>query len=278
MPRLGAEKKVACCASLDNALTCTANSRRRLFTDAQGNPDPRAARESIKTKKTPLAMRWAAGYARAIWNTAATWAFSHTAVDLLEPRRHPDVPDEGCPGQSIDVSKYPARHSDIVATVVHGPSDAHANLLTRVSYDTNIKRRPGLPKKKLLRYRFRRRSPARSRSFGTRHTSVVRESRVRTNKAGAVTAGSSILESRLFKHRCSYVIYSAAFEPNFRPVKERLCTRPFVGWLSGPISPKRRSISFRGRNGQRLLELRDYRIRSSGFMELAILADDRGRV
>jgi hypothetical protein len=222
--KLAREESCLLCHASNNSLNVPGHLVRSFVTDVQGNP---TRGYSKVNHATPLAQRWGGWYVTGDFGDQPHLGNLSTTADLLEYERHRDGP--GRPvnlKKRIDLSKYPAAHSDIVALLVHDHQTHLHNLFVRVNYEHQYQK-PGNSEDDLLRaLLFADEAPIEHPLLGSSaYESWFVKQGLRDNQRRSLRQFD--LETRLFKHRCSYLIYSAAFDNLPGPVKERLYRRLF---------------------------------------------------
>ncbi len=215
----------------DRCLTChlSANSLgvpgilvRSMFTDATGRTRPQLG-SAIVDHRTPLEQRWGGWYvtgshgsARHMGNAMVTASMERgdDAISSATLNR------AALPGR-VNLSAYPLATSDIVALMVFDHQGHAMNLITRLGWETRVAQAEGrldfsrgellglindTADYLLLVNEPRLPSPVSgvSKFAGTFSAAGVRDRRGRSLR-------DLDLQSRLFRHRCSYMIYSPAF-------------------------------------------------------------------
>lgn len=241
---LAQEPSAAKFARPDRCLSChvSANSVevpgilvRSNFTGIDGRAMPQLG-NFIVDHRSPLEQRWGGWYvtgshgaARHMGNAFVTDASKPAAAigaatlnrDQLDPR--------------VDATAYPAATSDIVALMVFDHQGRAINLLTRLGWETRIAAAGGAPD-------FSK-GELRAVLDETVEYLVFRDEAVLEAPIRGVSSFSSTfaangpkdrrgrslkeldLQSRLFKHRCSYMIHSAAFDALPAPAKAAVFAR-----------------------------------------------------
>src|SRR5262249_49325129 len=126
----------------------------------------------------------------------------------------------------LDLSKYPAAHSDIVALLVHDHQTYLHNLIARVNYEHQYEK-PGGSEDLLLRALLLVDEAAFDRPLLGSSDFESRFAKQGPRDKQGRSLRQFDLETRLFKYRCSYLIYSPAFDSLPAPVHERLYRRLF---------------------------------------------------
>jgi hypothetical protein len=195
---------------------------RSFVTDVDGNP---SRGYSKINHETPLAKRWGGWYVTGDTGNQPHLGNLSTAADLLEYERHRNGPGRPVDlKKRLDLTKYPAAHSDAVALLVHDHQTHLHNLIVRVNYEHQYQKSAS-SEEDLLRYLLfvdeaRLEHPILG-SSGFEAWFVKQGPRDKQGRS----LRQFDLETRLFKFRCSYLIYSAAFESLPGPVLERIYRR-----------------------------------------------------
>lgn len=234
-PKLVREESCLLCHASANSLTVPGHLVRSFVTDINGNP---VRGHSKINHETPLARRWGGFYVTGDFGAQQHLGNLSTAADLLEYDRHRDGP--GRPvnlAKRIDVSKYPAAHSDVVAMLVHDHQTHLHNLITRVNYEHQFQREMN-SEEELIRYvLFIDEAPLENPILGSSAYEAWFEKQGPCDQKGR-SLRQFDLETRLFKYRCSYLIYSEAFDGLPKAVKERLYRRLWDVLIpAGPPAP-----------------------------------------
>lgn len=241
--KLVREESCLLCHASTHALQVPGHVLRSFLTDPQGNP---SQGYSQITHDTPLAHRWGGWYVTGDFGELPHRGNLTTAVDLEEHARNP-----GGPGRAVelskrfDVARYPAPHSDVVALLVHDHQLHLHNLLTRVNFEERLRVSKGEAdsagnggeaasptggelttfEEKLVRYLLCVDAPAlESPVLGSSAFEAWFPKQGPRDKQGR-SLRQFDLETRLFRFRCSYLIYSPAFEGLPEPVKKRVYRR-----------------------------------------------------
>lgn len=237
-PRLVREEGCLLCHASSHALNVPGHLVRSFLTDPQGNPTQGSARV---THDTPLAQRWGGWYVSGDFGQLAHQGNLATAVDLQEYQRDP-----AGPGRTADlpkrcrIARYPSAHSDVVALLVHDHQVHLHNLLTRAGFEERFQRREGPERspdeklaadalsdteEQLVRYLlFANAAPLENPVLGSSpYEAWFARLGPRDRKGRSLRDFE--LETRLFRFRCSYLIYSRAFDALPDPVKRRIYGR-----------------------------------------------------
>ena len=128
------------------------------------------------------------------------------------------------PGQRFDFSKYPANTSDILAHLIHEHQVGFVNRAIEAGYRVRTKSSETAEQaRKLVRYILFA-DEAKLPSGGIEGDPTYKKDFLvtrKTNRAGEALKDLD-LATRLFKHRCSYMIYSPAFQGLPVPLKTRV--------------------------------------------------------
>lgn len=216
-PRISRQSNCLACHVTKSTLGVPGLTVRSVITDDAGKP---LFAFPAVNHATAFAKRWGGWFVTGgsaprehLGNRVGRAAHREPFVDNLD---HVEPP--------LDALRYPSPHSDIVAHLVLIHQVHGQNLLCRMSYEVRLGRRSDA-EDRLVRYllfaderpltapvkaangfaqRFASRGPADSRGRSLRQLN---------------------LETRLFEHRLSYLIYSRAFKALPRVVKRRLYTQ-----------------------------------------------------
>ena len=227
------EESCLLCHASGNSLNVPGHLVRSFVTDPQGNP---GRGYSKINHDTPYANRWGGWYVTGDFDSLPHLGNLSTAADLLEHDRHRDGPGRTVNlSKRINSSKYLSAHSDIVALLVHDHQTHAQNLLTRANYEHQFQK-PDNSVESLVRCLLFADEPALENPVlgGTSYESWF------TKQGPHDKQGRSLrqfdLETRLFKYRLSYLIYSAAFDNLPETVKSRVYRRVWE-ILSASIPP-----------------------------------------
>ena len=219
---LSREESCLLCHASGNSLNVPGHLARSFVTDVQGNP---VRGYSKINHDTPYRNRWGGWYVTGDFGSLAHLGNLSTAADLLEHDRHREGPGRTVNlARRIDPSKYLSDHSDVVALLVHDHQTHMHNLLTRANYEEQF-RKPDSSIEGLVRFLLFADEPALENPVlgGSPYESWF------VKQAKQDKQGRSLrqfdLETRLFKYRCSYLIYSPAFDNLPAPVKSRVYRR-----------------------------------------------------
>src|SRR5687768_6836191 len=229
----------------DQCLTChlSANSLgvpgilvRSMFTEGTGRTRPQLG-SAIVDHRTPLEQRWGGWYvtgshgrARHMGNAMVTTALERGEDAISDVTLNRDALDG-----RVDRSKYPAASSDITALMVFDHQGHAMNLLTRLGWETRIALAGGAAD--FSRGELRALvndaadylllvdepplvSPVRGIS---RFAEVFGATGPRDGKGRSLRELD--LRTRLFRYRCSYMVYSPAFQQLPEPARAALSSR-----------------------------------------------------
>jgi hypothetical protein len=205
--RLVREESCLLCHASNNSLNVPGHLVRSFVTDVQGNP---TRGYSKVNDATPLVQRWGGWYVIGDFGDQPHLGNLSTAADLLEHDRHRDGPGRRVDlKKRLDLTKYPAAHSDIVALLVHDHQTHLHNLIARVNYEQQYEK-PGSSEELLLRALvFVDEAPFDHALLGSSAFEAQFVKLGPRDKQGR-SLRQFDLETRLFKYRCSYVLYSKA--------------------------------------------------------------------
>ena len=216
----------------DQCLTChlSANSLgvpgilvRSMFTEATGRTRPQLG-SAIVDHRTPLEQRWGGWYVtgthgrvRHMGNAMVTVALERGDQAISDLTLNRDVLDA-----RVDRSKYPVASSDITALMVFDHQGHAMNLLTRLGWETRIAFAEGAAdfSKGELRALV---NDAAAYLLFVDEPGLVAPVRGTSKFAEVFSAGGPRdrkgrslreleLQTRLFRYRCSYMIYSPVFQ------------------------------------------------------------------
>ena len=239
-----------------NCLTCHASSRtqgvpghlvRSVYPSASGQPHFGSG--TFRTNQSsPFEQRWGGWYV-----TGTHGKQRHMGNEIAKDRSRPSLDkDAGANVTDLSertrISRYLAEHSDIVALMVlEHQTDMH-NYITNASYETRMAlhqgqvmnraldrpndyvsestlRRISSASEKLVKYMlFSEETPLTDKVQGTSDFAAEFAARGPKDSQGRSLRDFD-LEHRIFKHPCSYLIYSEAFHALPTQVKERVYRR-----------------------------------------------------
>ncbi len=215
----------------DRCLTChlSANSLdvpgilvRSMFTDATGRTRPQLG-SSLVDHRTPLEKRWGGWYVTGSHGTARHLG-NAMVTDNIAPEAA--VNDTTLNRASLDprveTSAYPLPTSDIAALMVFDHQGRGMNLLTRLGWEARIAAADGRASVSASELRglveetadyllFVDEPPLTSEVVGVSGFTRVFEERGPRDRRGR-SLREFDLRTRLFRYRCSYLIYSPAFD------------------------------------------------------------------
>jgi hypothetical protein len=232
-PKLAREESCLLCHASANALNVPGHLVRSFVTDIHGNPTRGLSKVD---DETPLAQRWGGWYVTGDFGDQPHLGNLSTTADLLEYENHRDGPGRQVVlKKRIDVSKYAAAHSDVVALLVHDHQTHLHNLIMRVNYEHQYQK-PGSAEDDLVRcLLFAGEAPFEHPILGSSgYESWFTKQGPRDGKGRSLRQFD--LETRLFKYRLSYLVYSSAFDALPGVAKDRLYRRLW-DVLSAPDPP-----------------------------------------
>lgn len=216
----------------DRCLTChlSANSLgvpgilvRSMFTEATGRTRPQLG-STIVDHRTPLAQRWGGWYVTGTHGSARH--MGNTMVTLTMERGEEAITDQTLNRSKLDhrvaAGAFLLPTSDIVALMVFDHQGHAMNLLTRLNWETRIAQADGaadfskgelagLVRDLVDYFLFVDEPPLPSPVKGVSAFAEVFTAAGVRDKRGRSLRDFD-LQGRLFKHRCSYMVYSPAFE------------------------------------------------------------------
>lgn len=221
-PRFVREARCLACHAGTTTIEVPGLIVRSFLTDASGKP---IVGYSRTTHDSPLAKRWGGWYVTGTHGgqTHPGNIFGEQAIEQqrTDPDRKGNVTDLT---PYIDVEQYESPHSDVVAHLVLDHQAHGLNLLTRAGYEARLNRRSDV-EERLVRYLlFLDEPPLTDEIAGTSGFA-----RWFAAQGPFDSKGRSLrqfdLQTRLFKHRLSYLIYSPLFDSLPSKVKARIYRR-----------------------------------------------------
>ncbi|MBS0261324.1 MAG: hypothetical protein JSS02_05155 [Planctomycetes bacterium] len=224
--RFAREDSCLLCHASSQALSVPGHLVRSFLTDADGNP---TRGHSRITHETPFAQRWGGFYVTGDFGDLPHQGNLSTAADLIGYERNREGPGRTVDlPRRIDAKKYPVAHSDVVALLVHEHQTHGHNLLTRVNYEYQFRKdEEPVPSslEDLVRYLlFAQEPPLENPVLGSTGYETWFTKLGPHDKQGR-SLRQFDLETRLFKYRLSYLIYTAAFEQLPEPVRLQIFRR-----------------------------------------------------
>ena len=219
---LDREESCLLCHASGNSLNVPGHLVRSFLTDPQGNP---MRGHSQINHETPLGERWGGFYVTGDFGSQPHLGNISTAADLAAHERHKDGPGRPVDLKGrIDVSKYPAAHSDVVALLVHDHQTHMHNLLTRVNYEHQYQKGTNSEEELLRFLLFAGEPPLEHPILGSSAYEAWFEKQGPRDSQGR-SLRQFDLQTRLFKYRLSYLVYSEAFDNLPQPVQARIYRR-----------------------------------------------------
>jgi hypothetical protein len=227
----------------DQCLECHASSKsmgvpghlvRSFATDANGIVDLSSG-TSLVNHRTPISERWGGWYVTGTHGQQPHRGNLFGKEAFAKHEREPDFAGNLTNLTSfIDTTLYPQPGSDIVALMVLEHQTHMHNFITRLNYDATVAlqqyghvRYLKSATEAFVRYLlFAEEAPLESPVCGV--SSFAREfsaQGIRDRRGRSLRDFD--LTTRLFKHPCSYLIYSEAFDALPKPMKERIYARLF---------------------------------------------------
>lgn len=229
----------------DRCLTChlSANSLgvpgilvRSMFTDATGRTRPQLG-SAIVDHTTPLDKRWGGWYvtgthgaARHMGNAMVTDALVRGEDAITEATLNRASLDA-----RVDASAYPVASSDITALMVFDHQGHAINLLTRLGWEARVAAADGTidfsqgELRDLLNDAVDYLLFANEAPLAAPVRGISRFAEVFSGRGPRDRQGRSLfeldLQSRLFRYRCSYMIYSPAFDALPAPARAAIFAR-----------------------------------------------------
>jgi len=212
---------------------------RSMFTEGTGRTRPQLG-SAIVDHRTPLEQRWGGWYvtgshgrARHMGNAMVTIALERGEDAISDMTLNRDALDP-----RVDRSKYPAGSSDITALMVFDHQGHAMNLLTRLGWETRIALAGGAPDFSNGELRALVNDTADYLLFVdeaplvTPVRGISKFAEVFSSGGPRDGKGRSLreldLQTRLFKYRCSYMIYSPAFDALPEEARRALYARMYA--------------------------------------------------
>lgn len=215
----------------DRCLTChvSANSLdvpgilvRSMFTDATGRTRPQLG-SFLVDHRTPLEQRWGGWYVTGT-HGAARHLGNAMVTDNLAPEGAVNAAtlNRTTLDPRVDTSGYPLASSDLVALLVFDHQGRAMNLLTRLGWEARVAAADSLPDFSAGELRdlvnetadyllFVDEAPLASPVQGVTGFATIFSERGPRDRQGR-SLREFDLRTRLFRYRCSYMIYSPAFD------------------------------------------------------------------
>ncbi len=215
-------KNCLTCHASTNSLQVPGHLARSFLTDQQGEP---LQGRSWINHDTPLRKRWGGWYVTGHHGDQPHQGNIFGANAIQRYRQDPlsagNVTDLST---FFDVKRYLTPHSDIVALMVLEHQAYVQNLLARLNYEIKLGREPTV-EGYLLRYLFFVDEPPLTEEIvGTSRFAETFEARGPEDSRGR-SLRQFELQTRLFKYRLSYQIYSPAFQQLPDQAKVRMYRR-----------------------------------------------------
>jgi len=194
---------------------------RSYSTDENGKP---TSGYGHVTHATEIKKRWGGWYVTG--NAGLQPQHRGNRFDGVGNRDHshaiPDIVSDLSP--FLDIARYPAADSDLVAHLVLDHQAQGKNLITRVAYEARLNRHSD-SEEQLVRYLlFADEAPLTMRAGSRSGYAVWFERQGPFNQQGR-SLRQFDLETRLFRYRLSYLIYSKVFDGLPPDAKQRLYDR-----------------------------------------------------
>jgi hypothetical protein len=218
---------------------------RSVATGPGGEPLPHLA-NGTTTHRTPLAERWAGWFVTGQSGRSAHLGNAMTPTDATEPTgARPSelatLPDSAGP------QRYPTAHSDVAALLVFDHQTHLMNLLTRLGWEVRVAQadRPGAARAvadsaaaDVVDYLlFVDEAPLAGPVGGTSGFAGTFEKRGPRDGRGRSLRDLD-LETRLFRYRCSYMIYAPAFDALPDAAREAVYARLWQVLSGGDRAPR----------------------------------------
>lgn len=221
-PRPMREETCLLCHASGNSLHVPGHLLRSFVTDEQGNP---LSGYSRIDQNNPLSQRWGGWYV-----TGTHGAQSHLGnlASEADRRLHQEKPAHGGNvtdlNGRVNLTRYAARHSDIVALLILDHQVTVHNLLTRVNFESRFQRPVNSEEQLVRALLFAEAPPLTAAVTGTSGYAAWYEKQGRRDRMGR-SLRQLDLQTRLFKYRCSPLIYTPAFDELPVEVKLRVYRR-----------------------------------------------------
>lgn len=216
----------------DNCLECHASAKTmgvpgllvRSFETSEAGVVDLSSGTSAVNHRTALAARWGGWFV-----TGTLGGQVHRGNSFGQP---PEAKVAKDPGEIADVAAYLTAHSDVVALMVHDHQLHMHNFITRLHYAATIALKQyghldylRTPIDAFVKYLlFAEEAPLTGPIQGDSAFAVEFAARGPKDRRGRSLRDFD-LRQRLFKHPCSYLIYSEAFESLPAQLKERIFQR-----------------------------------------------------
>jgi hypothetical protein len=228
-------------ARTDQCLECHASAKtmgvpghmvRSFATDESGVVDLSSGTSQVN-HRTPFAERWGGWY---VTGTHGDQAHRGNLIGAAAFTRHEKEPDylgnQTDLKRFFDISSYPAPGSDIVALMVLEHQTHMHNFLTRLNYEAtialqqygHIKYLKNITEAFLRYLLFTEEAPLSAPIRGSDEFARRFSEQGPRDKQGR-SLRQFDLQTRLFKHPCSYLIYSEAFDKLPDPLKAQIYRR-----------------------------------------------------
>lgn len=221
-PKFIREENCLVCHASTNSLGIPGHLLKSFLTDSQGNP---LRGYSRVTHETPFAKRWGGWYVTGDWGGTPHLGNLTTSAAAADYERQPESAGKRATfNTKFDWNRYPSKHSDLVALLVHDHQTHFHNLITRVRFESLLGRSENSEEVLLRALLFVDEPGLENPLLGSSGFETNFAKMEPRDKKGR-SLRQFDLETRLFKYRCSYLIYSAAWEELPAAVKSRLYGR-----------------------------------------------------
>ena len=224
----------------DQCLECHASAKslgvpghllRSFATDEDGVVDPGSG-TSLVNHRTPLAERWGGWYVTGKSGGQAHRGNLFGKAAFTKHEQDPKASDLEDLKRFLDLGRYPATHSDIVALMVLEHQTHMHNFITRLNYEATMALQTyghlnylkNIVEAFLKYLLFTEETPLSGAIQGTSTFSKDFATRGPRDKQGRSLRDFD-LRTRLFKYPCSYLIYSEAFDALPEKMKAHLYQR-----------------------------------------------------
>lgn len=221
VPQFARPSNCLSCHISENSLEVPGILVRSNFTGVDGRAMPQLG-SFLVDHRSPFEQRWGGWY---VTGTPGTRHLGNAFVtDLSRPENAVSdaTINRSTLDPRIDLSAYPTSTSDIVALMVFDHQGRAMNLLTRLGWETRVAREDGVPDfsrgelRDVLQATVDYLSFTGEAPIATPIHGVSAFTKIFSQQARRDAHGRSLrdfdLQTRLFKYRCSYMIYSPAFD------------------------------------------------------------------
>ena len=205
---------------------------RSYVTDKSGRP---TSGYGHLTHATEIKKRWGGWYV----TTSLDLEQQHRGNRFGEPDKTGHITDDEVTDLShfLDIARYPTPHSGLVAHLVLDHQAHGKNLITRVAYEAQLNRKSDA-EEQLVRYLFFADEAPLAANGGRPSQYAEWFQRQGPFDQQGRSLRQFDLETRLFRHRLSYLIYSSVFEGLPASVKQNIYNRLWQVLTAEDSSPE----------------------------------------